>query len=252
MVRVGGGCVRQSRHGRGFADSRDCRAGFRADDQPRRRPPSDSRQCHSVDEPRVEGAGHILRYCSDLARLGFLPVAHVPRASIDRCPDGSEAGERTAGGWRVRVGPERGGHRQRDLRRDRREVPRASVPCRSHPRRPSRSGTRRRGGPWDAEFCVAVRERADGEAAKGLVAAAAGWRLRRPGGARRRKPAHPRRDRADPEARPRGLFRRDDRSRSGARETRRLHRLPYEGRGSRARGRAARSTRPSELSTQRT
>ena len=63
---------------------RRCRAGFRPDDQPGRRPPSDPWQCHSIDQPRVDGRSLVRPQCGDQPRMGRLPDHQIPGRAQDR------------------------------------------------------------------------------------------------------------------------------------------------------------------------
>ena len=61
------------------------------------------------------------------ARMGRLSHHHLPRCTQDRRADAAATGSAAARRRRVRFGSERGGHRQRDLRCDRRAASRAAV-----------------------------------------------------------------------------------------------------------------------------
>ena len=72
-------------------------------------------------------AGVVRPQRGDEPRVGRLPDHQIPRRARDRRADAAAAGSAAARRRRIRLGPERGGDRQRDLRRDRRAVPRTAV-----------------------------------------------------------------------------------------------------------------------------
>jgi len=87
--------------------------GFRPDDQSRRRPPPDPRQCYPVDQPCADGRGLVRPQRGDEPRMGRLPHHQIPGHSKDRRPDAAAAGSAAARRRRVRLGAERRRDRQR-------------------------------------------------------------------------------------------------------------------------------------------
>ncbi|MGY4409931.1 CO/xanthine dehydrogenase Mo-binding subunit [Bradyrhizobium sp. LB7.1] len=124
---------REQDHRRRQRDARRRRAGLRPDDQPRRRTPPDPRQRDPVHQPRADGAGLVRARHSGSARMGRLSNHPLRRRAEDRRIVAAAVGPAAAWRRRVRLGAERRGDRERDLRRNGRALSRAAVQPRAYP-----------------------------------------------------------------------------------------------------------------------
>ena len=169
--------------------------------------------------------------------MGNLSALDVPRTARDRRADGPAASGGAAGRGRIRIRAERGGDSQCDLRRDGRALSGASLHAGPDSGRTARGRARGRSA---AGGVVRLRAGERGEEAKALAAPLDRGGLRGARIARRGEPPDTRRDGARRTTGPGDLFRRHDRTRTGARQSWRMRPLPHDGRRSGACGGAGR------------
>ena len=169
-------------------DARGRGPGFRPDDQSGRRAAPDPRQCHPVHQPRADGGNSVRAHHGGGARMGRLSHHHLSRRAQDRRADAAAAGPAAARRRRVRLGAERRGDRERDLRCDRRALSRAAVHAGAHP-----AGIARRSGERAASALPAPQLRFRYQMEKSIRRAAERVRRRSPRSAPPRSASAPRR-----------------------------------------------------------